>query len=204
MGTQYGQDVRERYHNGKVGLHKAVVELCARRVSEKASAKLLGVSLGEIYRVLCEVEVISTAEAICELYQADKTSTGMSVAQDLSISYGRVYQVLRAHKIPIKPRPKKLRAPAPPKTPRDRVIDKIFRYLEKHPNSTVAEVARGIGHPNQGTVGQILSRQRVQGYVQALELEGAADPHLWALSEKAGPLLKESHDRLLIIKGPEL
>jgi hypothetical protein len=200
MRTQY-EDVRERYNNGEVGLHRAVVELCARRVSEKASAKLLGVPLIEIRR---EIKTISMAEIICERYQADSTSTGISIAQSLGISYGRVYQVLRAHKIPIRPRPKKLRVPAPPKTPRDRVIDKIFRYLERHPNSTVAEVARGIGHPNQGTVGQILSRQRVQGYVRALEMEGAADPHLWALSKKAGPLLKESHERALINEAPEL
>lgn len=118
-------------------------------------------------------------QKVVRLYRQGKT--GPEIAQELGCSFARVYQILadaevprRRHKQPAK----KLIKIRP-----ERVVDKILRYLREHPLSTVTEIAAGIGHENQGTVGQILSRLKRQGDAVVDERQHASEPYLWSLAK---------------------
>jgi len=120
---------------------------------------------------------------VVQLYQAGRS--GIQIAEQFGVTYSRVYQILRAEEVPRRPcwRPKMIKAPRI-KLHRDRVVDRILRFLEAVPKSTVAQITEGIDHNNQGTVGQILSRLKKQGNVVAERPEGENVSYLWSLAKK--------------------
>jgi transposase len=102
---------------------------------------------------------------------------GPEIAKAVGLTYGRVYQILREYDIHRAPRKApKVRI----KVRRDRVVDKIIRYLQEHPMSTVAEVAAGIGHENVATIRVILSRLKAQGEAVSDVRSHASEPFLWS------------------------
>ena len=116
-------------------------------------------------------------DAIVQLYL--EGSSGTEVAEAFKISYGLVYKVLRARNIPCRTRKRRAK---PIKIRRDRVVDKILRFLGDHPSSTVGEITEGIGHDHQPTVGQILSRLKVQGaVVVSARSSDRTEPYRWSL-----------------------
>lgn len=85
--------------------------------------------------------------------------------------YGMTYAEIRG------PLPKPVKEPPPPKPPKIKpptVREKILGHLAAHPRSNIAQVTEGIGHSNQGTVGELLSRLKAGGVV-------ARDGSVWSV-----------------------
>ena len=122
---------------------------------------------------------------VVQLYQEGRS--GLQIAESLGVTYSRIYQILRAEEVPRRPcwRPKMPKAPRI-KLHRDRVVDRILRFLATDPGATVAQITVAIDHANQGTVGAILSRLKRQGAVVSVRHEGddASCPYLWSLPKK--------------------
>jgi hypothetical protein len=106
----------------------------------------------------------------------------MEIAAELGITFGRVYQILRAENVPVRPKsaPKE-ELPSTPKIAPDRVVDRMLRFLTDHPGVTVTALAEGVDHPNPKTVGQILSRLKKAGQVVAVREPNAPFHCLWSL-----------------------
>jgi transposase len=116
-------------------------------------------------------------DVVAQLYL--EGSTGTEIADVLKISYGLVYKILRAKNIPCRTRKRRAK---PIKIHRDRVVDRILRFLGEHPSSTVGEITEGIGYDHQPTVGQILSRLKVQSAViVSARPADRKEPYRWSL-----------------------
>lgn len=116
---------------------------------------------------------------ILSLYFRGKT--GPEIARAVGLTFGRVYQILREYDIHrTSRRTPKVRI----KVRRDRVVDKIIRYLAEHPGSTVAEVAAGINHANVSTIRVILSRLKAQGVAVSDVHNHTSKPYLWSLPDE--------------------
>lgn len=119
---------------------------------------------------------------VAKLYQEGKS--GIQVGNIVGLTYGRVYQILREDNVPKRePPPPKPKEPPPPKPQKDRVVDKILRFLADHPLSTVIQITEGIGHENQATVGALLSRLKTRNVVASSQRVSFHNSHkLWALA----------------------
>lgn len=115
---------------------------------------------------------------IVQKYQEGKS--GMTVATEVGVSFSQVYKVLRKLGVPTRPPQKTPKAPPAPKPPR--VVDRVLGFLAEHPRSTVGQIAEGIGHAKQATVGQLLSRLKADGFV--VSEAGPTSNHLYLLPEE--------------------